>query len=98
MAEGNSLEVRASQFLSVLIVAICLCISFNSLWSGIAMNTVMTAESTSAIGWAYIIPFIPQTIGRSRITGIKQIPCLQAPRIKPSLPFPKARNREEYTV
>ena len=39
-----------------------------------------------------------QIIGRSRITGIKQIPCLQAPRIKPSMPFPKARNREEYTV
>ncbi len=30
------------------------------------------------------------------MTGMKQITCLQAPRINPSLPFPKARNRAEY--
>ena len=28
----------------------------------------------------------------------KQMPCLQAPRIKPSFPLPRARNSEEYTV
>ena len=32
------------------------------------------------------------------MTGTKQIPCRQAPRRKPFIPFPSARNSEEYTV
>lgn len=56
----------------------------------------MIAESTSAIGWAYRIPLSSQTKGKRKIIGIKQIPCLQALRINLSVPFPKARNREEY--
>lgn len=51
------------------------------------MKIVITAESTSAIGWAYIMPLIPQNTGRIRITGMKQIPCRQAPKKKPANPF-----------
>ena len=72
-----------------------LSILFRLLCRGIAINTVMIAESTSAIGCAYKIPFSPHTLGRVRITGIKHIPCLQAPSINPSIPLPKARNNEE---
>lgn len=38
------------------------------------------------------------TIGSSKMTGIKQMPCLHAPKKKPAAPLPRARNREEYTV
>ena len=62
------------------------------------MKTVITAEMTSAAGCAYRIPLTPAKRGRSRMNGTKQMPCLQAPRIKPSFPLPRARNSEEYTV
>lgn len=68
------------------------------LGQGIAINTVISAERTSAIGCAYKIPFNPHINGKIKITGMKQIPCRQAPRINPSFPFPRARNKEEYTV
>ena len=58
----------------------------------------ISAERTSAIGCAYKIPFNPHINGKIKITGMKQIPCRQAPRINPSFPFPRARNKEEYTV
>ena len=63
-----------------------------------AINTVIIAEIRSAIGCAYKIPLIPTKLGNNKIIGTKQIPCLQAPKINPSKPLPKARNREEYTV
>ena len=43
----------------------------------------MTTEITSAMGWAYKIPFMPHTIGSNKMTGTKQIPCLHAPKKKP---------------
>ena len=55
----------------------------NFLCKGIAINIVMSAESTSAIGCAYKIPFKPHAIGKIKITGIKQIPWRQAPRMNP---------------
>ena len=45
------------------------------------------AEITSVIGCAYSIPFIPKSVGKSIITGTKQILCRKAPRIKPAVPF-----------
>ena len=62
------------------------------------MHTVTAAESASAIDWAYKIPFSPHTVGRSNMTGTKQIPCLHEPSTKPAPPFPMARNRADYTV
>ena len=47
---------------------------------------------------SYSIPFMPQNDGSNRMIGTKQIPCRQAPRTNPAVPFPSARNREEYTV
>lgn len=41
---------------------------------------------------------MPQNDGSNRMIGTKQIPCRQAPRTNPAVPFPSARNREEYTV
>ena len=60
-----------------------------------AINKVITTEITSAMGWAYRIPFIPHTIGSSKMPGTKQTPCLHAPKKKPAAPLPKARNKEE---
>lgn len=68
------------------------------LCNGIAITTVIRAESISAIGCAYKIPFNPHASGKIKITGMKQMPCRQAPRINPSFPFPRARNKDEYTV
>lgn len=63
----------------------------------IAINAVITAHITSEIGWAKIISFKPTKIGKIKMIGIKQIPCLKAPIINPSVPLPNASKREEYT-
>ena len=55
-------------------------------------------ESTSAAGCAYSTPLSPLRCGSSKITGIKQIPCLHAPRKNPNRALPSARNSDEYTV
>lgn len=60
---------------------------FNSLCRFIAIKIVTKVEKISAIGWTYNIPFIPNKVGRIKITGTKQIPCLQAPSKNPLHPL-----------
>ena len=62
------------------------------------MKIVMIPEITSAVACEYMIPFNPQIEVKIKMTGTKHIPCLQAPNINPSFPFPRARNNEEYKV